>query len=70
MKRCPKCGNETFYVTAHVVQDWKVDASGEFMEVMEDCVEVTHYPDDWDMWTCTQCLYEAEGDEFEVEEEE
>lgn len=24
MKKCPKCGAETFYVTAHVTQDWKL----------------------------------------------
>ena len=69
MKRCPKCGNKTFFVTAHVSQDWKVDAEGEFMAVVDDCIEILHQPDDWDMWTCAQCLHEAAGDEFEVEEE-
>ena len=70
MKKCPKCGNETFYVTAHVTQDWKVDKDGEFMEVIEDCVDVMHFPDDWDMWTCTNCGHEAAGDKFEFDEEE
>ena len=39
MKRCPKCGCEIFYVTAHVTQDWKVDKNGGFLEVMDDCIE-------------------------------
>ena len=36
MKRCPKCGASTFYVTAHVTQDWKVDEHGDFIECVDD----------------------------------
>ena len=25
MKKCPNCGSEEFFVTAHVTQDWLVD---------------------------------------------
>ena len=63
-KRCPKCGCETFEVTAHVTQDWTVDANGEFLRCNNDCDMVTHFPDDEDMWTCTCCGYEAAGEEF------
>ena len=69
MKRCPKCGNETFYVAAHVVQDWKVGKDGEFMELIEDCIIVTHYPNDEDLWTCANCYHEDRGAAFEVKEE-
>ena len=68
MKRCPKCGCETFYVTAHVVQDWKVDKDGEYIETVEDCVEVAHFPDDMDIWSCANCDYEDIGSAFNIEE--
>lgn len=68
MKRCPKCNNETFNVTAHIVQGWEVDSDGDFVEITEDCVEVAHEPDNDDLWTCTECYYEAAGSEFEVKE--
>lgn len=70
MKRCPKCGCETFYVTTHVTQDWKVDSNGEFVEVIEECVEVTHFPKDYDFWTCTDCGYEDRGSIFNVKDDE
>ena len=69
MKRCPKCGAEIFYVTAHVTQDWKVNRFGDFVEIVDDCIEVTHYPDDADIWGCANCNYEDKGDKFNVEEE-
>ena len=66
MKKCPKCGCEVFYVTAHVTQDWKVDAHGDFMDVIDDCVEVTHFPQDYDLWECAQCSHNDRGSEFNV----
>ena len=68
MKRCPKCGCEIFYVTAHVVQDWKVDANGDYIETMEDCIEVAHFPDDMDIWSCANCDYEDMGAAFNIKE--
>lgn len=66
MKRCPKCGGEQFYVSAHVVQDWTVDANGDFIKVNNDCIEVTHFPDDEDVWDCAKCGYSASGQEFNI----
>ena len=63
-KKCPKCGAESFCVSAHVVQDWIVDSNGTFMQEADSCVEVTHYPDDEDIWTCAKCYYSAAGKEF------
>ena len=66
-KKCPKCGAEEFYVTAHVAQDWKVNGNGEFLDCVEDCVETTHYPNDTDIWECANCLYSDEGSAFNVD---
>ena len=63
MKRCPKCGCEEFYVTAHVVQDWIVDCNGDYIKTTEDCVEVAHYPKDDDIWTDFNDILEMFADE-------
>ena len=69
MKKCPKCGGTKFLVTAHVTQDWYVDENGNFLEVVKDCDQVTHAPDDDDIWVCAACDYDAAGAEFNVKEE-
>ena len=66
MKRCPNCGNNHFYVTAHVTQDWIVDEDEDFVECTNECGEVVHRPDDEDIWTCTECGYTSSGDTFNV----
>ena len=50
------------------MQDWKVDEHGDYLETTDDCIEVAHFPDDDDIWSCTNCNYEAAGDKFNVEE--
>lgn len=65
---CPKCGNDTFRVTAHVTQDWEVDSEGDFIDCLNDAVEITHQPDDDDIWECSGCGYSADGSEFLVKE--
>lgn len=52
---CPYCGGRRFAVTAHVTQDWIVDEYGDWDETINDCVEVTHHPDDDDVWCCAKC---------------
>lgn len=52
---CRHCGNDTFIVTAHVTQDWIVNNRGEFCECLKDCVEITHAPNDDDVWECQNC---------------
>ena len=69
MKRCPKCGCTKFLVTAHVTQDWYVDENGDFLEVVTECDQVVHQPDDEDIWICTACDFDAPGKEFNVPEE-
>lgn len=66
MKRCPKCGGKNFYVVAHVTQGWKVDEHGNFVDVVEDCIETLHEPNNDDIWECWKCGYHAIGNKFEV----
>jgi len=66
MKKCPRCGAMSFCVTAHVTQDWVVDENGDFLRCIDDCLEVTHFPDDDDIWDCNNCGYSAPGKVFNV----
>ena len=66
MKRCPKCGCKSFTVTAHVTQDWKVNEHGDFVSCITDCVEVTHFPNDADIWNCSNCDFSAPGRDFNI----
>lgn len=68
MKICPKCGGKKFIVTAHVTEDWLVDEGGNWLDTCSSCNEVTHYPNNDDLWTCSECGYEAAGSEFEMNE--
>lgn len=43
---CPKCGGRTFSTCATVTQEWKVDENGDYLEVLEDCLQVFSEPDD------------------------
>lgn len=51
--------HEEFHVSAHVVQDWKVDAEGNWLETIDECVEVTHKINQDSIWTCSTCGAEA-----------
>ena len=66
MKRCPECGGKRFVVTAHVTQDWVVDENENYIKTLEDCVDVTHRPNNEDLWECYECGYSASGIEFEI----
>lgn len=63
-KICPNCGSRVFCATAHVTQDWIVDENGAFIKSINDCLEVTHFPDDNNLWNCHNCGYSAAGKEF------
>lgn len=64
-KKCPKCGNASFYANAHIVQGWLVDENGEWTATTEECVETIHEPDNDDLWTCASCGFEAPGSAFD-----
>lgn len=48
-----------FATTAHVMQDWEVDENGAFIEVIDNCIQVTHGPNIGNIWTCCECGSEA-----------
>lgn len=64
MKICPNCKGKRFIVTAHVTQSWVVDENGSFIEQVSSADEVTHSPDDDDIWVCQSCGYDAPGRDF------
>lgn len=64
--RCPKCGGKRFAATAHVTQEWELDEFGQFQCGRNDCEEVTHEPDQDDIWECLECGYSGAGREFIV----
>ena len=57
--KCPNCESTKFLVTAHVTQDWEVEENGNFIKCTNECVEVTHEPNEEDIWTCAKCFSEA-----------
>lgn len=52
---CPKCGNNTFITSAHVMQDWEVDAEGNYLDTVNGCVQVDQDPDQDNSWSCSRC---------------
>ena len=64
--RGPVCRAKIFEFRAHVSPDWKIDCNGTFLEALNECVEVTHYPDEMDIWNCSNCDFSAEGKSFLV----
>ena len=51
---CPRCGYSDFLITAHVLQTWKVDALGNFVEIVPS--DNTYYGwEDDDLWVCEHC---------------
>ena len=65
-KICPKCKNRKFFVIAHVAQEWEVDEKGNFLECTNECLQVTHSPDDDDLWRCAKCGFEAQGGNMKI----
>jgi hypothetical protein len=57
---CPNNENhKKFNTTAHVVQEWVVDESGNFLEELST-LETTHPPTIDNVWYCSECGAEAE----------
>lgn len=58
---CPNgCPNATFITAAHVMQDWEVDAEGEFLKTVDEFVQIDHGPHNDNIWACSNCGDEAE----------
>ena len=52
---CPNGCGAGFATTGHVMQEWIVDAYGNFQEVLNDCLQTTHDADFDNIWTCMKC---------------
>jgi hypothetical protein len=68
---CPKNPeHKLFITTAHVMQEWVVTPTGEFVrESVRGVVEVTHAPSFNNCWTCAECGTEAKIVDDSAEEE-
>ena len=62
MKKIAVCPNNPahhhFITTAHEAHTWEVDEDGDFIKDL-GCDEVTHQPDEGNIWTCTECGADA-----------
>ena len=72
---CPNGCHAALSTTAHVMQDWKVDLEGNFIEVLDDALETVSSPNPDNIWTCLKCgadakLYLARGFSIIAEENE
>ena len=52
---CPNACKANFYTTAHIMQEWEVDAEGDFVKVAIDLLQVSHEPDFDNIWVCVNC---------------
>lgn len=56
---CPNDkGHDQFLTTAHVVEEWRVDKYGNFIEA-ESSLDTAHGPDRGNVWRCSICGAEA-----------
>lgn len=47
--------HDRFRATAKVSQDWEIDKSGNKIKLIDDCLQVDHFPDAGDDWECAIC---------------
>ena len=53
--RCPNDpSHNKFVTTAHVMEEWCVDAEGHWLGTIR-CLQVDHEPDPDNTWTCAEC---------------
>jgi len=57
--KCPECDCKEFLTCATVLEDWKVDEEGNWIDTRE-CVMTIEYPNADNIWTCAKCGAEAE----------
>ena len=51
--------HKAFHTVAHVVQDWKVDEKGNWLETIDESLETSSPPNKDNTWTCAICGEEA-----------
>ena len=53
---CPNNENHKEFVTSvNVVADWKIDSKGNYLESLDDCVELIEGPNQYNTWECIEC---------------
>mgnify|MGYP000997839950 CR=1 FL=1 len=63
---CPNnAEHKEFVTTVHVVQDWKIDNKGNWIETISDATETASGPDINNIWTCSVCGSEAIFEDYE-----
>mgnify|MGYP003152735519 CR=1 FL=1 len=56
MMICPaNSEHKEFSTTAVVIQHWRVDGDGRFIECEDDCNAILDHPDDSNEWICCDC---------------
>ena len=48
-----------FHTFAHVMQEWLVDADGDYIETSDEELQISAWPDDGNIWNCATCGAEA-----------
>lgn len=47
--------HDTFITSVHVVQDWLVDRDGDWIQDVNDCVDVIRSVSPDEVWVCAHC---------------
>lgn len=57
---CPNNeAHDQFTTSVHVMQEWVVDASGDYIETSENFLQITHKPNPDNIWICHMCGADA-----------
>lgn len=51
--------HKRFSVVCHVTEEWEVDENGNFIKLIEGCIDVIHGPSKDTVWCCMECGSEA-----------
>lgn len=66
-KYCPNSPDHKLFVASvEVHQLWVIDENGEFVESLNDCLNVIRGPDPEMYWECLECGSEAEKPELRL----
>ena len=51
--------HDRFTTTVHVMQEWEVDSKGEYLDVVDDFMQISSPPDIQNIWICSECGEQA-----------
>ncbi len=64
---CLHCGCHSFLVSVPVIQEWEVDAVGDYIHCLDKDVRPLNPPSDEDIWECPECGKKCKGKDLLVE---